>query len=295
MKKRIILLGLVLLLSSCITSISAMAYQTRVDLIIELKNHDSTLEPFEGYFDILFLLSDDDSRFSTAVQPLFMETHPNYTTYTYLSDSQWVSFLAYGGVDSYGVESNTNQYLFYSHAFYFQPSDQFKVVKIDVDGQIESESEVIVFDNPGPFDSLEAILSYDTTSNQFELVSLYGIRLLYAIFIGFLWIGVSIVLFLSRFGIMALYKSLHSYEKKLNILYMFTTVPLSCLFVFIGFVYPEATTQLWMGVILLSILIMESFWIAYRVAPLENRRQVIIANYVTLLPYLVLLLSIVVL
>ena len=294
MKKRLIIFGLVLLLGCCVSSISAMAYQTRVNLIIELKNHDSALEPIEGYFDILFKISDDDTRFSSTIQPLFMETYPNYQTFTYLSDSQWISFLAYGGDDSYGVESNTNQYLYYSHAFYFHPTDQFKVVKIDADGQIESESEVIVFDDPGPFESLSVTVSFDPILNQFELRSIFGIRLLYCIFIGFLLIGVTIVLFLSRFGLMALYKSLHSYEKKLNTLYLFTTVPLSCLFVFMGFVYPEEITRLWMGMILLGILLIEALWIINRIATLENKKKVVIANYVTLIPYLLILLFIII-
>lgn len=290
MKKTFLLFILVFFILGFLPFVQGVSYYESLGITVQMSQEDE--ESFSGYFDLLvpadqFINGTDH----LTVSQNFMSLHPDYAEYSYLNDSSWISYLAYFTDAEYNISVNPFKYIFYGHGdpLYFVTS--FKIVKINDDGEITSESEMIEFPALNKFEKQDIILNYDSAQSSFNVIQLSSARIFTVFLIGLFGFVYLFIHFIHRFLIMNHFKVENRIEKRILIIQLITMIPSTLIMVQALTTYPVFSNVLYLYLLFFGIIIFESLGI-YLILPDKMQvRNALLKNMYSFIPYAVIVIS----
>lgn len=271
-------------------SIQGVSYNEPLDITIKMSPEDEG--NFTGYFDLLipanqFINGTDH----LIVNENFISIHPDYAEYSYLNDSLWISYLAYFTDASYHVQINPFSYIFYGHGnpLYFVTS--FKIVKVNDNGEVTAESEIIEFPTLNKFEKQDIVLNYDSVQNNINVIQLTSKRIFIVFLVGLFGFVYLFIHFLHRFLIINFLKVNNRIEKKILIIQLITMIPSSLIMVQALTTYPIFSNVFYLYLLFLGIIIFESLGI-YLILPDKTQfHDTLQKNIYSFIPYAVIVIS----
>lgn len=287
--KKIVIIGLLMIFIIVSTpTLHAMSYLNQIGISVTIDEWDTIEdeEPLDGYFDILIPIV----QFSYVIRPSivtdnFKAQFPDYEHYDYLYSDTWISYLAYFEDANYYETHEPYTFEFYSHFNELNFATSFKVVKINSEGDITSESEVIVFPALNQFEKQDIILNYDIQNDSFEIVQLVSERIIFFAFMILFGISFTFLHFIVRFLVINGLKVKNNIEKKILFVQLLTTVPASLFMVQLLFNYPIFQESYYLYVLFFGILFVETLILYFTVKDKSLYGQAIKFNTISYLPY----------
>lgn len=297
--KKIVLIGLLLLSLFVMTpTLKAMSFLNQIGISVTINEWETMEdeEPLDGYFDILIpIVQFNDAIRPSIVTDNFKANFPDYEHYDYLRNETWISYLAYFENANFYETHEPYTFEFYSHLndLYFATS--FKIVKVNSEGDITSESEVIVFPALNRFEKQDIIINYDIENDSFEVVQLVSERVIFFVFMILFGISFTFLHFVIRFLILNGLKVKNHIERKLLFVQLLTTIPATLLMVQLLFNYPIFQDSYSLYGLFFGILLVEIFVLYLTVSDKSFYGEAIKYNMISFLPYSLIILLLVIL
>ena len=287
--KKFVLIGLLMIsFIVLIPVVKGMSFLNQIGISVTIDEWETIEdeEPLDGYFDILIPVV----QFYYSIRPSmvtdgFKTNFPDYEDYDYLYSETWISYLAYFENATFYESHEPYTFEFYSHMNDLYFASSFKVVKVNGDGVITSESEVIVFPTVNRFDKQDIILDYDIENDSFEDVQLISENVFFLFLMVLFGISFTFLHFIIRFLIINGLKVKNQIEKKILFVQLLTAIPASLLMVQLLFNYPIFQENYYLYGILFGILFVESLILYFTVTDKSFYGDSIKYNSISYLPY----------
>ena len=163
MKKTLIIVMMVIVTLLSIQTVYASQPTNSRNLFVEYDD-----EELEGHIDLLVLKSELSGYYTSEVNMSFRQEHPNYQSYDYLDDGEWVSFCAH-------IESSTCRQEYWISIFEHVNIDvlpdvlsSIKLVYIDENGDTITISDTIEVPNERFYQERDIRLYFNTITFEFE-------------------------------------------------------------------------------------------------------------------------------
>jgi len=280
-KKSILFIALSVSLLFFIPKVEGWVESNEIGVMIQFDQ----LETGE-YFDLLLPREQLESiELSPGINEDFIEINPNYLTFDYLNDEDWISFLAYTNTSFSIVTQVGKNTSFCSFNFRFEPNDQFIIVKINAFGEIVSESQMFIVPTMRDYQDLDFVIEYDSVLESFTLTNTISDRPLYMFFIYFFALFGVFILIIGRFLILNGLRINNDAEKKILIIYLFTTIPMVYFVVNLLVLRPEISLNYLSWLFVPGVFLFESIGIYLLLKNKEQFQRSFLYNLIAYLPY----------
>lgn len=164
MKKIFSVLVLCILVIIYSTSVNATE-PTEPGIFVVISNPD--LVEFTGHIDMLVKASHFEGHISSTLKSDFTSRYPNYETFDYLNDSEWISYCGFILDSNCFIEEDLSITHFATEHDEYLDIDAVKFICVDQEGNTISLSEMFKIPRPLSFQDPVLLNSYNIKTQEF--------------------------------------------------------------------------------------------------------------------------------
>jgi len=177
----------------------------------------------DGHIDMLVPISDFKDQINVDINSKFIDAYPNYQTFDYLTNTEWISYWAYVDGATCSIDRHYDFFLFADSSEELKSLDEVKFIYVDIEGNTIVESEAFKVPNTFLFLEFNRLQHFDVANQEFDIDMALSIDRVF-IFVLFAVLLVSFIFTCYRLLIAHLFKLNYKKNSRKGLYYFLTHI-----------------------------------------------------------------------